>query len=184
MVAGDAAMMNKPFSGEGVTSAFTACVIAVEVASRALGSDDVTRESLWEYNVRYFRDQGAKFAFLTAALPALMSISAEEMDFFFEIPGILTEEGSLALQRDYVVKSDPGAALGAVPAVIKGLARGKLRPSTLLRVGRGALVASFLTMFYERYPADSTGFGAWLRIASPLWRKVDEARHRYFTGIL
>jgi flavin-dependent dehydrogenase len=34
MVIGDAANQNKPFSGEGVTSGFTACVIAAEVAIR------------------------------------------------------------------------------------------------------------------------------------------------------
>ena len=55
MVMGDAAFQTKPFSGEGVTSSFTACQIAAEVAAQALGRGDVSRESLWDYNVRYFR---------------------------------------------------------------------------------------------------------------------------------
>jgi flavin-dependent dehydrogenase len=37
-VVGDAACMNKPFSGEGVTSGFAGCAILVEVADRALAS--------------------------------------------------------------------------------------------------------------------------------------------------
>ena len=35
MVMGDAAFQTKPFSGEGVTSSFTACRIAAEVAAEA-----------------------------------------------------------------------------------------------------------------------------------------------------
>ena len=55
MAMGDAAFQTKPFSGEGVTSSFTACQIAAEVATEALRRGDVSRESLWDYNVRYFR---------------------------------------------------------------------------------------------------------------------------------
>jgi len=76
MVMGDAAFMTKPFSGEGVTSSSTACQIASEVASKALEKDDVRRPALWPYNVRYFQDQGAKFAGLLAQLPAAAELSA------------------------------------------------------------------------------------------------------------
>lgn len=46
VVIGDAASQNKPFSGEGVTSGFTAARIAAEVAAAALESDDTSRRSL------------------------------------------------------------------------------------------------------------------------------------------
>ena len=183
MVVGDAAMMNKPFSGEGVTSAFTACVIAARVAARALAADDLTREALWPYNTAYFRDQGAKFSFLTATLPGVMSMSAGEMDFFLGVPGLITEEGSLAMQRDYEIKSDPANALKALPALLKGIATGRLSISTLLRVGRAALLASALKFLYERYPDHPMDFGGWVSKVAPLWQKVDEARHRYFASI-
>ena len=68
MVVGDAAFMTKPFSGEGVTSGFTACQIAAETADAALRKGCLSREQLWPLNVRYFRDQGAKFAGLMAQL--------------------------------------------------------------------------------------------------------------------
>ncbi|HEV57588.1 MAG TPA: NAD(P)/FAD-dependent oxidoreductase [Phycisphaerales bacterium] len=58
VVMGDAAFMTKPFSGEGVTSGFTACQIAAEIATAALSKGDVSRAALWPYNTRYFRDQG------------------------------------------------------------------------------------------------------------------------------
>jgi flavin-dependent dehydrogenase len=76
MVMGDAAFQTKPFSGEGVTSSFTACRIAAEVAVEALRAQDVSREALWPYNVRYFRDQGAKFASMFVQLRRLLAVSA------------------------------------------------------------------------------------------------------------
>jgi len=184
MVVGDAAMMNKPFSGEGVTSAFTACVIAAKVAAKALADDDLTREALWPYNTEYFRGQGAKFAFLTATLPGVLAMSSDEMDFFLGVPGLMTEEGSLSMQRDYEIKSDQASTLKALPELLKGILGGKLSIATLLRIGRSALLASVLKFLYERYPERSLDFGGWARKTAPLWRKVDAARYRYFSSIL
>ena len=47
------------------------CKIAVEVVDRALSKEgDLTADSLWPINVRYFRDQGAKFAAILATVPS------------------------------------------------------------------------------------------------------------------
>ena len=75
MTVGDAAFMTKPFSGEGVTSGFTACQIAVETIDEAIKNGDVSKAALWPLNHRYFTDQGAKFAGLFAQLPAAAELS-------------------------------------------------------------------------------------------------------------
>ena len=181
MVVGDAACMNKPFSGEGVTSGFAGCQAAVATAAQALSSDDLTRDGLWQYNVDYFRGQGAKFAFLTAVLPAVMSVSKDEMELFFSLPGLLTEEGALSLQRDFEIQSDPRAALQAVPGIARGLAARELRPSSLLTIARMGVAGAALKALYARYPETPLEFGTWKKKADMLWPRVQRVKQRYFS---
>jgi digeranylgeranylglycerophospholipid reductase len=184
MVMGDAAFMNKPFSGEGVVSAFTGCRIAAEVAAEALAKDDLSREALWPYNRRYFSDQGAKFAFLIAVLPALVALSEEEIDYLFTVPGLLTEEGTQALNLEYEVASDPSAALGVGLGIIKGVIGGKLGLGRLASIARMGVVAGRLGGLYRRYPEQSMDFGGWLRKVEPLWRIADDAKHDYMSRLV
>lgn len=183
LVAGDAAFMNKPFSGEGVSSAFTACLMAIDVAVKALSRDDLTRESLWRYNTLYFRDQGAKFAFLTAVLPAVMGVSEEEMDLFFSVPGLLTESGALAMQEDFEIESDPAAAIKALPQIAGGLLKGSVRASTLASLARAGAAASRLKKLYLRFPDHPMEFAAWLEKAAPLWKVAEAMKYRYFETV-
>ncbi len=184
MVVGDAAFMNKPFNGEGVTSAFTACRIAAEVAAGALGRDDLTREALWPYNSRYFRDQGAKFAFLTAVMPAVVSLSPDEIDFLYTVPGIFSEEGTQALNLEYELKSDPTATLKALPALLKGIASGRFKLGSVANIVKMGMTAGTLKKLYEGYPEHPSHFGTWVDKVSPLWDKADVARHDYFERLL
>ncbi|MEW6554308.1 MAG: NAD(P)/FAD-dependent oxidoreductase [Actinomycetota bacterium] len=184
MVVGDAAFMNKPFNGEGVASAFTACAIAAEVAAEALARDDLTREALWPCNVRYFRGQGAKFAFLTAVMPAVVSLSEEEIDFLFTVPGIITPEGTRALNLEYEVKSDPAAGMRSLPALLKGIATAKLRPASITSMVKAGLNAIAIGKFYERYPEHPSGFGEWRDRVEPYWARADRARRAFFEKLL
>ena len=180
MVVGDAACMNKPFSGEGVTSGFAGCEAAVTAAAEALAADDLTREGLWRYNRDYFRGQGAKFAFLTAVLPALMLVSEEEMETFFSLPGMMTEESALALQEDFEVRADRDAALKALPELVRAVARRRLSPGSLLTIARMGIVGTALRLMYERYPATPLEFGPWKRGARFFWGRADRVKRRYF----
>ncbi|WP_287152958.1 NAD(P)/FAD-dependent oxidoreductase [Candidatus Solincola tengchongensis] len=184
MVVGDAAFMNKPFSGEGVTSGFAACRIAADVAAEALAEDDLTREALWPYNVRYFRDQGAKFAFLAAFMPAVVSLSPREVDFLYSVPGIFTEEGTVALNLEYEMRSDPVETARAFPVLAGGIASGKLRPASVTRLALMGSVAAKLRRLYEAYPEHPATFASWADRVRPLWRKADRVRHDYFRKLI
>lgn len=184
MVVGDAAFMNKPFSGEGVSSAFTACCIAADVAAKALSEDDLTREALWPYNVRYFRDQGAKFAYLTAFMPAIVSLSPPEIEFLYSVPGIFSEEGTVALNLEYEMRSNPGEMARALPLLARGIAGGKLRPSSVARLALMGSVAARLRRLYEGYPEHPASFGSWAERVRPVWKRADKVRHEYFGKLL
>ena len=180
MVVGDAACMNKPFSGEGVTSGFAGCEAAVTAAAEALAVDDLTREGLWRYNRDYFRGQGAKFAFLTAMLPALMLVSEEEMETFFSLPGMMTEEGALALQEDFEVRGDREAAMKALPQLVRAVAQRRLSVGSLVTIARMAIVGTALRSMYERYPETPLEFGPWKRGARFFWGRAERVKRRYF----
>ena len=184
MVMGDAAFMNKPFNGEGVVSAFTGCRIAAEVAAEALAGDDLSREALWPYNLRYFRDQGAKFAFLLAVLPALVALSEEEIDYLFTVPGLLTAEGTQALNLEYEVASDPAAVPQVVLGIVRGVIGGKLGLGKLASIVRMGLVAGRLGGLYRRYPEHPLDFGGWLRKVEPLWGIADKVKHNYMARLV
>lgn len=133
--------------------------------------------------MRYFRGQGAKFAFLTAALPGIMGIGPREMDLLFEA-GLLTAESSLAMQEEYEVKTDLAGSAKALPVLARGLATGDLKVSSLAGISRLGLTAGRLKAHYGCYPSHPVGFGAWVKMAGPLWHVADKARHAYFDGVL
>lgn len=177
---GDAAFMNKPFSGEGVTSGFEGARILAEVVEDAFGKGDFSRKSLWDYNLRYHSGQGAKFAFISALLPALVSMDIDEMEFFFGIPGVLTEEGSVLLHRDFEIKSNPRDLPKTTSATLAGLIGRKVRIQTLAKLGLASLKASRIRRHYEEYPEKLQEFEIWKMKAQRLWRKPEEVRIRYF----
>jgi flavin-dependent dehydrogenase len=178
-VVGDAACMNKPFSGEGITSGFAGCDIAVRAAAAALTADDLTAEALWPYNVEYFRGQGSKFAYLTALLPALMCASVDEMELFFELPGVMTAEGARSLQEDYEVRGSPEALKAALP-LAHALAGGRLGLVSVQRIVRMAIVGGALRALYGRYPESPIDLGRWLKAAGFFWGRADRVKREYF----
>jgi flavin-dependent dehydrogenase len=175
LVIGDAAFMNRPFSGEGVSSALTACGIAVEVAAAALDRDDLSRETLWPYNTRYFREQGARFAFLMAVLPALVSLADDELDFIFSVPGLMSEAGIQALNLEHELRGT--SMRRAWLPLLRGIGDGELHLGSLAHIAGMGIVASRLKSLYRRYPEDAAGLEPWRCKVAPLWRAADRARH-------
>jgi len=94
---GDAGAITYPFSGHGVTATWNLCKIAADAIAEALGKDGyVSRDSLWEINVRYFRDQGAKFAGLLTQLSGVMDFREGEWNYIFEKGLLYRTSGSSA----------------------------------------------------------------------------------------
>ena len=169
MVVGDAAFMTKPFSGEGVTSGFTACRIAAETADAALRKGDTSREQLWPLNVRYFRDQGAKFAGLMAQLLVAAELSRGDVNYLFSREIIFSSFDFEQMNRYFEVKMGPGRLLKTAGALLGGRLKGKLS-----REGFAALMAAMkrsgaIRKHYERFPENPVDFPAWEAKARELW---------------
>jgi flavin-dependent dehydrogenase len=169
MVMGDAAFQTKPFSGEGVTSSFTACQIAAEVAIEGLRQGDVSRERLWAYNVRYFRGQGAKFASLFVQLPAAAELSRREVDYLFHNDLIFSSEDFEQMNLHYATEMDLGKTVAMGVTLLRGVVSGRFSWDSFRRLLDVSGRASKIRALYERFPEDPAEFETWVAQARPLW---------------
>ena len=170
---GDSACLTKPFSGEGVTSAWTLCRIAVDVADEALRSGEyVSARSLWKINVLYFRGQGAKFAGILATVPAAANATREENSYLFRKDVIFSEEDLTDMNRNFEVHMTTGKILKILSAVILGLFTGNYSLTGLKALLRSVLVSGKIRSHYERYPEDPVALRDWVEKADHLWRKA------------
>lgn len=81
MFVGDAAFQVNPVHGGGIGPSMTAGKIAGEVAVEALEKNDVSREGLWNYNIRFMREYGAKQAGLDIFRWFLQKLSDDELNW-------------------------------------------------------------------------------------------------------
>ena len=87
---GDSAFMTVPLIGSGIANALKASHILSETV---VGDKDgaYTAESLWKYQLGYYKLLGTGFAAMTCLKNACMTMEPAEIDFLFE-RGILTEK--------------------------------------------------------------------------------------------
>ncbi|TXT64974.1 MAG: hypothetical protein BAJALOKI1v1_490001 [Promethearchaeota archaeon] len=90
---GDAATITYPFSGHGVTATWMLDIIAAEIIDRELQKGGyLPQDRLWDINVEYFRDQGAKFAGLLTQLSGILNFSKKEWNYFLK-KGLIYKTG-------------------------------------------------------------------------------------------
>ncbi len=169
---GDAACITKPFSGEGVTAAWTLCSIAAEEVARALRSGEgvLSRRDMWDINTRYFREQGAKFAGMLAQLSGAAGISAEEMEYLFEKDIIFNSRDITAVNRDYELRLSPWGSARVAGWMAWGLFTRSFSAKSLRGLLGSLAVSERIARHYRAYPADPDGFEPWRERALRLWR--------------
>jgi len=176
MVMGDAAFQTKPFCGEGVTSSFTACQIAAEVAAEALRRGDVSREGLWDYNVRYFRGQGAKFAALFVQLPAAAELERREVDFLFHHGLIFSGEDFRQMNLNYETEMGLGQTVAMAARLVGGVLSGRFSAASFRRLLGVSGTAAKIKALYRRFPEDPAEFPAWVGEARGLWGEGEDVK--------
>ena len=171
---GDSACLTKPFSGEGVTSGWTLCKIALEVVDQVLQKDEyLTADSLWPVNVRYFRDQGAKFAGILATVPSAANVSKRENSYLFEKDVIFSEDDLTEMNRDFEMHLTTGKILRIVGVIFLGLLSGNYSLASLKALLRSVRISGKIRGHYERFPEARSGFTSWVDTAEDLWRQAN-----------
>jgi hypothetical protein len=171
---GDSACLTKPFSGEGVTSGWTLCKIAVDVVDRALRVDaDLVADSLWPINVQYFRDQGAKFAGILATVPSAANVSKRENSYLFKKDIVFSEEDLTEMNRDFEMHLTTRKILRIVGVIFLGLLTREYSFASLKALLRSVRISGRIRSHYEGFPERRTDFAPWVEAAKDLWSQAD-----------
>ncbi len=171
LASGDAACLTKPSAGEGVTASMVQLEIAAEVVTRLLAEGGyLTRARLWPINTRYVAAQGKAFAGQLATLIGALSSAAVENDFFFKHDVIFSDKTFASLGNGEPLKFSTGELLRMSAIMAGGVLTGKLRVSTIRSLLRGMQNGSRAESLYAGYPADESGYDAWVLGADAFWK--------------
>jgi len=176
---GDAAAITYPFSGHGVTATWMLCMIAVDVISKELKKEGyLTRERLWDINVRYFRDQGAKFASLLTQLSGILNFTKKEWSYFLS-SGLIYKTGEddelPEPNQEYEEDMSFGEVISFILKILWGLITRKLSLKNIKKLLSANSLANDLKTHYEAFPESPDQFDSWVNKAENLWKQKTPA---------
>jgi len=179
---GDAAAITYPFSGHGVTATWMLCMIAAEVIGRELKKEGyLTRERLWEINVNYFKDQGAKFASLYMQLSGVLNFKEKEWNYFLK-KGLIyktgDEEEVPEPNKEYEEEMSFAELIKFIGKLLWGIIKGKLTIKHVVRLIGANGLAGKIKKHYENYSDNFNDFAKWVSEAETLWKKKKVAIKR------
>jgi geranylgeranyl reductase family protein len=164
IIVGDAACQVNPIHGGGMGPSMIGGTLAAQTAERALEKGDVSREALWDYNVRYIRDYGAKQAGLEVFRILLQNLDDEDLNYGMRYK-LLTEEdvlrASVGEETRFTVTEKAKRAFRGVKKL--GILR-KLRSATK--------AMEEIKAWYRKYPTSPKDFEKWLAGAKRIFKKV------------
>lgn len=171
IVLGDAACHTKPTCGEGCTSSLVAGEIAVEVISNLLKSDKyLTKERMWSINKRYMQAQGKDFDSMRPLLMGVITIGYDEAEYLFENDVLFSE--SILGGMDIGVNLSADDIAHIVKGIASGVAKKKLKPSTIVRLVKGLKYSAQVGALYDNYPEHFEKFPEWKAKADKLWAEI------------
>lgn len=171
---GDAACLTYPFSGHGVTATWNLCKIVAKVLGNALKQEEyISRELLWDINVEYFKDQGAKFAGLLTQLSGILNMSEEEWNYLLEKDLIYksgeVEEEIPEPNKEYEEEMSLGDMLKFLAKLISGILGRRLSYKNVKQLLGANSLAGKIKKHYELFPKNPNEFNDWLVVAKTLW---------------
>ncbi len=166
MFAGDSALQVNPIHGGGLDPAIRAGYYAAETAIQVLESQDFSKRTLWNYNVRTVREFGRSFASLNVVRQALQSFSNRQIDYAMRNQ-MLSAQEILEICESGKITFDPFYLLSKI-------LWGALNPFLF-----GDLVLTFSKMkrisaIYSRFPSIPEEFPAWQRKAEREFTEISE----------
>ena len=168
---GDAGCMTKPTCGEGCTSSLVQGQIAVDIIDELLKEGKpLTRDNMWPINKRYMDAQGIEFDSMRPLLKGVVSMSYDEAEYMFKKDIIFCQKILGGGGADLDLTAADIAHL--VTGLAAGVAKGKIKASTVKGIVTGLLNSMEVTNLYKQYPEDSEGYWKWKEKADALWEKI------------
>ena len=164
MLVGDSGYQVSTNSGFGVPGSVIAGKIAAEVAASAIGGGDVSREGLWEYNVRYKRGFGSSRPFADAFRIFVQNLSHDELNALIET-GLMGAREFSALWSDRTFDY-------TMPERIEKLRNSRGHMGLFIRVSRVFLIAKRLEKLYKKFPFSIDSFTSWMSKRTRLYGRL------------
>ena len=163
LIAGDAACLVNPIHGGGIGPSMLSGRLAAQVAVEALEKGDVSKEALWQYNIRYMQSYGAKQAGLDIFRLFLQNISDDELNFGMK--------NRLVKEEDVLRTSMTGnlqlSIIDKAGRALKAMAR----PGFLMKLEKTATKMREIKALYQRYPAPSD-FERWKHSVASIYESL------------
>jgi len=168
VIVGDAACQVNPIHGGGMGPSMRGGVAAGETIVEAIEKGDVSRESLWPYNIRYMHSYGAKQAGLDVFRILLQGLGDEGLNYIME-HRLITEEDLLNASMGEDARIN---ITEATRRIFRGL--GKL--SFLKRLREAANLLKRARQHYWNYPTSPQKFAEWEDKAQELVEEANKLR--------
>jgi digeranylgeranylglycerophospholipid reductase len=179
---GDAAAITYPFSGHGVTATWVLSTIAANVLEHTLQQEGyITREKLWDINVRYYRNQGAQFAGLFMQLSGILNFTEKEWDYLVKSNIIYrSRKGEVPEpNKEYEADMSFGEILKIALNLLGGVIKRKLSFKNVKKLLKANGLAGKIKKHYENYPENPDYFDDWVKKADELWKRKKVVRKKY-----
>jgi geranylgeranyl reductase family protein len=171
VVVGDAACQVNPIHGGGIGPSMMGGNLAGKAIVEALENNDVSRESLWQYNREYMKSYGAKQAGLDIfRLFLLKSVGNEEMNYGMKY-NLLTEQD--------LFKASLGEDLNLnITEKTRRMFYGMGKLSMLRRLRDAASLLKKMKRLYLDYPASPKDFEPWRKNSLDLVKEANKRLSR------
>ncbi len=173
IIMGDAACLTKPFNGEGVSSSWVQTRIAFSIINELLDKNlPLSRENMWDINIRYIKEQGAKFASSLATVVGAIATTEEENNFFYK-HGIIFSQKTFQYMND---RSEMYFSTGDIMLIaikmLYGLIIGKLSLKTIKALLNSMGNGGKISKQYLAFPSNPADYPAWKKETDALWAEI------------
>lgn len=162
MILGDAACLVNPMHGGGIGPSMLSGKLAAETAVKALEKRDVSKESLWQYNIKYMQSYGAKQGSLQIFRLLLQNLSDDELNFGLN-HNLVKEEDVLRIgltgELDLNITEKVERALKSVSHL--GL---------LIKLQKTAKKMRNVKDLYQKYPSSPNRLDRWKHILNSIYK--------------
>jgi digeranylgeranylglycerophospholipid reductase len=164
IITGDAACLVNPIHGGGIGPSMISGHLAGETIVEALEKSDVSKETLWHYNVRYMKSYGTKQASLDVFRLLLLKCSDEDLNYGMKYK-LLTEEDVLkaGLGEDFHLN---------ITETAKRVFRGLKRVHFLNKLRITVNLMNRVKAHYRNYPKTSKDFEKWRLKTETLFKEA------------
>ncbi len=164
IIVGDAACQVNPIHGGGMGPSMIAGASAGKTAAKALEKSDVSRRGLWDYNVEYIRNYGAKQAGLEILRALLQNMDDEELNYGMH---------NRLLTAEDVLKASLGEDVHfTISEKMRRAVRGVKKINMLVKLKSAVDSMNEVKAWYRNYPASPSGFEEWKTKAEEIFEKT------------